>query len=749
MSADADLVLYQGVVNNEGEIEDYEFLDSPFEIGNTPETLDTFLEAGTYFIQVEQFSGDTTYTLEYSSQTLEEPPEDTAGDTLAEAKNLDPSDTPQTVNEFVGDFDPVDLYKLTIDQPSSLKVTLSGLNADADLQLIEDINEDGEINDEIDVITGSYSGGIDNETLNLEELAPGTYFLDVSQFSGDTEYQLTVEVEALTDSTDNADNAGNTLSEARDLGNLSGTQTVNEFVGTIIDPEDFYQFTLTEDSNVALDLTLTNSQADADLYLIQDTNGNKELDQEEILAASLNGGNESESLLETLQAGTYFVEVYSHEGDTDYQLQLSVTSDVSNSALSRTIQKGSNGSGTRGQSVNLALQRYYKKLLGLSAIALAGYKSWGYGNVDAAYAVAVAEAMESNPSVSVDEAVDQTNAFPDVEDYVDDPSLRNELNDQNKQFLDYGINQINAPEVWAKGYTGDGVIVAVIDDGVDYRHFDLDANIWENDSEKPDNNIDDDGNGYKDDYYGYNFSDSNSNPIGSAEDSHGTHVAGSIAAEKNGSGTVGVAPDATIMVLRALETETKQEDTATVTDQTTEEAIAEAIRYAVDNGADVINMSLGGKDPSEVEEEALEYARDNGVVVVAASGNQRLTQNATQPNYPALYAKDNLAIAVGAVNQDLKVGIFSNPEGDQFGSYPFVTAPGVNVYSTLPPGIKSSNQVTQNSKEGFFGLESGTSMTTPHVAGVVALMLEANPKLTPDQVAEILTQTATTEGLSV
>ncbi len=362
--------------------------------------------------------------------------------------------------------------------------------------------------------------------------------------------------------------------------------------------------------------------------------------------------------------------------------------------------------------------------------------------------------MESNTSLS--DAINQANAnpFDDVSDYRDDTSTTvNEQVGANAPFLDYGVNQINAPEVWNQNITGKDIIVAVIDDGVDYNHFDLDDNIWKNTKEKPGNKVDDDGNGFIDDYNGFDFGDDDSNPTGSAEDSHGTHVAGSIAAERNGSGIVGVAPDATIMPIRAIAGKITSREWVDIA-----EAISKAIDYAVDNGAKVINMSLGfdqGKGDDNIKRQgrfetvnkALENAKDKGVVVVMAAGNEW----GSKPDSSfGIAARDKLGIAVGAVSKDLKVASFSNRAGN-FDPYPYVTAPGVAIYSAGPSGYpgESPNVVKDSDQNGLFYESQGTSMATPHVAGVVALMLQANPNLTPDQVATILTQTATSTGLSV
>ncbi|MBW4547108.1 MAG: S8 family serine peptidase [Symplocastrum torsivum CPER-KK1] len=318
-----------------------------------------------------------------------------------------------------------------------------------------------------------------------------------------------------------------------------------------------------------------------------------------------------------------------------------------------------------------------------------GYNiNYGYGLVDAAAAVA--------------SALGENNPFPNV------PNLGGD---------NWGLDMINAPEVWEEGFTGEGIVVAVIDSGVDYNHSDLDDNIWVNSGEIAGNGLDDDNNGYVDDFQGWDFVDGDNDPMDL--DSHGTHVAGTIAAENNGFGVTGVAYDALIMPVRVLDAD----GFGSWSD------IANGITYAADNGADVINLSLGG-GTSIVDEVAvaIEYAAGLGSVVVMASGNEY----AGQPGFPGNFANE-WGIAVGAVNSTKTLADFSNDAG----SIPldYVVAPGVNILSTTPG----------DTYEYF----SGTSMATPHVAGVAALIFSANPNLTANEVESILTATADSTGIIV
>ncbi|MEH1789107.1 MAG: S8 family peptidase [Nostoc sp.] len=273
----------------------------------------------------------------------------------------------------------------------------------------------------------------------------------------------------------------------------------------------------------------------------------------------------------------------------------------------------------------------------------------------------------------------------------------------------WGADLVKAPEVWAQGYTGKGIVVAVVDTGVDHNHEDLSNNIWTNSKEIPGNGIDDDGNGYVDDSYGWNFSENNNNTLD--QNGHGTHVSGTIAGENNSYGVTGIAYDAKIMPVKVLND----------SGSGSYSSIAKGIHYAVDNGANVINLSLGGGSSNRTLESAINYASSKGVIVVMAAGND----GDSSPGYPARYAYKS-GIAVGAVDKNNNMPDFSNRSGTNEISY--VTAPGVKVYSSVP-----NNQ---------YATYSGTSMATPHVAGIVALMLSANPKLTDAQVRQIVTETA-------
>lgn len=287
-----------------------------------------------------------------------------------------------------------------------------------------------------------------------------------------------------------------------------------------------------------------------------------------------------------------------------------------------------------------------------------------------------------------------------VSPYTDAPNLGGN---------NWGADMIKAPTAWNNGYTGQGTIVAVLDTGVDYNHQDLKNNIWSNTKEIAGNGKDDDGNGYVDDVYGWNLVDNNNNVLDNND--HGTHVAGTIAAENNGIGVTGIAYNSKIMPVKVLD----------ANGSGSYSNIAKGIYYAVDNGANIINLSLGGNSSNNTLKSAIEYASSKNVIVVMAAGNN----GDPMPSYPARYAY-NSGIAVGAVDQNNNLADFSNRSGSQEITY--VTAPGVNIYSTIP-----NNQ---------YASYNGTSMAAPHIAGVIALMLSANHNLTESQILQIITSTS-------
>jgi hypothetical protein len=281
--------------------------------GTTAESLNlSGLAAGTYYARVYQYSGDTNYNLSVTA--------DYAGNTQAAGRNLGTLNGTQTVRDFVGSSDTNDYYQFNLSAQGSLNLALNGLSSDADVQIL---NSSGA------VIGSSSYGGTTAESINLSGLAAGTYYARVYQYSGDTNYNLSMT----------ADYAGNTTTAARNLGTLSGTQTLRDFVGSS-DSNDYYTFNLTGTTN--FNLSLTGLNADADVRLLNSAGT--------VIASSAWGGNHDESINRTLDAGNYNVQVLQYRGDTNYSLNLSTTSQYQASDLIPGETDIGNLSGTRNLS---------------------------------------------------------------------------------------------------------------------------------------------------------------------------------------------------------------------------------------------------------------------------------------------------------------------------------------------------------------------------------------------------------------
>ncbi|MCI0376699.1 MAG: S8 family serine peptidase [Gemmataceae bacterium] len=270
---------------------------------------------------------------------------------------------------------------------------------------------------------------------------------------------------------------------------------------------------------------------------------------------------------------------------------------------------------------------------------------------------------------------------------------------------------IDAERAWDVGTGSSQVVVAVIDTGIDYNHPDLAANIWVNPGEIAGDGQDNDGNGYIDDVHGYDFANNDGNPLD--DNGHGTHVAGTIGAVgNNGIGITGVNWNVSIMGVKVF----AGDGSADV-----DEMIA-GIYYAAANGAIVSNNSWAatGTFPQALYD-AFAAARDAGQIVVAAAGNGDEFGNGfnidVSPVYPAAFELDNV-IAVAATDHTDDLSTFSN-----FGVVSVdLAAPGESILSTLP--------------DNSYGVFSGTSMATPHVTGVVALVWSLHPSWTYQQVID-------------
>lgn len=295
------------------------------------------------------------------------------------------------------------------------------------------------------------------------------------------------------------------------------------------------------------------------------------------------------------------------------------------------------------------------------------------------------EAIQKNPNVMYVEEDAMVYALGKP---ASPPGKDKPKKEQPPQELQWGVDRIDAELAWTMT-TGTGVKVAVLDTGIAYKHPDLDDNvkggvsvIGPRESTKP-----------------RDWTDKNG---------HGTHCAGIIAAENNDIGVVGVAPNASLYAVKVL----RNDGSGTYSD------IIDGIQWSVDNGMDVISMSLGGGFDSQAMEEACNTASTNGLILIAAAGNGGDGDPATDEiSYPAAYGS---VIAVGATDQSNAAPSWSNS-----GYYLELAAPGVGIKSTWLD-------------EGYNTI-SGTSMACPHVSGTAALILAANDE---SDVRSVLKDTA-------
>jgi len=304
------------------------------------------------------------------------------------------------------------------------------------------------------------------------------------------------------------------------------------------------------------------------------------------------------------------------------------------------------------------------------------------------------------------------------------------------------LAKIHADSAWDKVTESPDMVIAVIDSGIDINHPDLVDNIWVNKKEVAGNKKDDDKNGFIDDVNGWDFVTNAPDPSPKfssgwteAGISHGTMVAGIIAARgNNNQGVAGVTWRTKIMPLRVL----NDKGEGKVSD------VIRAIDYATNNGADIINLSFVSFTYSEAMQDAIKRAHDSGVMIVAAAGNEQAGGEGYNidktPIYPACYD--------GQLGENMVIGVVATDALDQkarFSSYGFhcvdIAAPGISFFSTVTPG-SDINDVNKY----YDGYWSGTSMAAPLVSATLALIAEANPELSRREIVNILF--ASTDNIS-
>ncbi len=326
--------------------------------------------------------------------------------------------------------------------------------------------------------------------------------------------------------------------------------------------------------------------------------------------------------------------------------------------------------------------------------------------------------------------------WDDMQNLLDPREWENARDVEGQREITWNVTNVNADDVWDLGYTGEGITIAVIDTGVNYNHSDLNDHVWEDD-EYPN--------------HGYDFINNDNNPMD--DHGHGTHCAGTVAGDGTAGSQTGMAPDATIMCLKVL----------TSSGNGQESAVWSAIEFAVEHGANAFSMSLGWTDSNNPDYEswrdAMVASQAAGVAGAVAAGNEGayiswypIPHNVRVPGCcppPWLHPDQELTggtscvICVGATNSSNTIANFSSlgpcswEDVDNYEDYPYNPEMGLIRPDIVAPGanIKSLDYANVNGYEDGW---DGTSMATPCVAGVIALMLQKNEFLTPADIDEII-----------
>lgn len=305
---------------------------------------------------------------------------------------------------------------------------------------------------------------------------------------------------------------------------------------------------------------------------------------------------------------------------------------------------------------------------------------------------------------------DFTAAIPDDTDFGKLWGLRNTGSNEPQGSAGIEGADVNALKAWDLTKGSKAVRIAVIDTGVDYTHPDLKGNMWTNAGEIPGNRIDDDKNGFIDDVYGYDFANNDANPMDG--NGHGSHCSGTIGAvHNNKTGVAGVMADVSIMAIKFL----GDDGSGTL------EAAVKAIDYATLMNVDLMSNSWGGGGRSEALYEAIQRASDKGIIFTAAAGNSS-SNNDTSPSYPASYENANI-VSVAALTAQNGLASFSSYGRNSV----HIAAPGHNILSTV--------------NGGAYDVYSGTSMATPHVSGVLGLLLAKEGRIPHETLRDRLTMT--------
>lgn len=299
--------------------------------------------------------------------------------------------------------------------------------------------------------------------------------------------------------------------------------------------------------------------------------------------------------------------------------------------------------------------------------------------------------------------------------------------------------QINAPEVWEQGYTGEGVLVAILDTGVNYEHPDLADHLWDGGTQYPN--------------HGYNSYDDNNNTMDNR--GHGTHCAGIICGDGTSGKQTGVAPNVTLMCVKTLNDN----------GNTNANAICSGMEFAVEHGAQILSMSLGIANSSISDRTMLRQTCVNtleaGVIAAVSAGNDGGSMNTNpipnnvrvpascpapwiHPDQQVNAGETSCVVSVGSVNDNDIVSVFSSRgpvtwQETSYGDYPYDPGIGLIRPDVCAPGV---DIISLNYSDDGYAKSSGTSQAAPCVAGVMCLMLSKKPEMTPEEISMVLENSA-------
>jgi hypothetical protein len=678
-------------------------------------------------------------------------PVDNAGDTLGSARALYITSTPQTVTDWIGSTDSNDFYRLTLNHRSSFNLNLDGLSADADVQLIQDMNGNG-VNDLGEVIAFSMNSGTTAESIS-KFLEPGNYFIRVYPRSSEgSNYNLTVSDTA-------ADYAGNTLNTALKIGISSITSIYKDWVGSL-DTSDYYEFNLNSAST--FNLLLNGLSDNADVALLN-ANG-------EALVTSANSGTTDEVINSTLETGIYYVRVYRNEGGTDYSLSLtatpvnqetpvtpvtpvvpntvappppaSITPPVSANnppsipATPRIVQ------GTLRADTFTWMSEYNRTVFsgngnidfGSGARDLLDLSSISSTSVTINYANPTNGGLLFNPGngTRLFDAITFANGADILFEGIEkirfaDTTINLSIVPNDPQFSQqWNLHMMGVQNAWRFTTGTSAVLVGIGDTGLGVNNQ---GNIHPDLRVATTTTI---ANNYKDELSSY----------GNTWFSHGTQVQGVIAAaSNNGVGMSGINWNSPVYNIDVVDTDGVAG--ADAGDYNLASAIEAMIVQATRNNQQlVVNLSLSGGYSTALEQ--LIANNQNKALFVIASGNQNLPNISSPADLAAKYSN---VIATGASwgTRDWYGNAktpgerisYANWWGSNFGEGLTLMAPSEIISTTA-----TSNSANGNVALGYDTRFNGTSAAVPEVSGVASLVWSLNPSLTGKQIKAIVSETA-------